>query len=346
VARGQTRTTYAVSTWETEENKCGGRGPRKIPNVGLALRRLWLACDKLGGNCVRKESIVAAWRTVTGCCLVSGLVFAWAPPASAQVPTAPAVPLAITIDGSGEHSGIAATLAGVAAAACQPLQVEPFGWGHGGRIFLDLYDQDNHCARGKELAARVAAYRATCPTGKLYLVAHSSGSAVVLAAAEHLLPGSVDSIILLAPAVWSGRDLRPALRCAANVDVFYTSCDVINQILGILGTADGGRFFAAGTTGFRPVGEPACADATPLGCLRHHPHAYYGHYGCTRAAFLRCHVLPLLPGSPAAPPPPVAATAPSAITPAAYSSSYRAPSTAAPLALTGPVLPWDKLRIP
>ena len=69
----------------------------------------------------------------------------------------------------------------------------------------------------------MTAYRQAYPGRKVYLVGHSAGCAVVLAAAERLPTDSVDRLILLAPSVCVTYDLRPALRTVrCGIDVFYS----------------------------------------------------------------------------------------------------------------------------
>jgi pimeloyl-ACP methyl ester carboxylesterase len=208
-------------------------------------------------------------------------------------------------NGSGDFRIVTANLSRVVAETATPLRVETLVWSHGyGRYVTDHVDHANHLAQGRLLAARVAAYRRACPEGRVYLIGHSAGCAVVLAAAEVLPPDGVDRIVLLAPSVCVSYDLRPALRTArGGIDVFHSSDDtvVLGLGVGIVGTAEGGCRTAAGQYGFTPV--LACpADGALYGKLRQHPwdpavawtgHAG-GHYGTNQAAFLRAYVLPLL----------------------------------------------------
>src|SRR5262249_22767887 len=138
-----------------------------------------------------------------------------------------------------------------------PLCVEMVPWSHGyGRGLADQMDYDHARTEGACLAGQILARRQNCPGGPIYLVAHSAGSAVVLAAAEALPPNSVDGIVLLAPSVSADYDVRPALRCARHgVDVFCSERDVLFLGLGVslVGTADRHWSAAAGRVGFRPV---------------------------------------------------------------------------------------------
>jgi pimeloyl-ACP methyl ester carboxylesterase len=136
------------------------------------------------------------------------------------------------------------------------------------------------------------------------LLGYSTGSAVVLAAAELLPRGSIDHIILLAPSVCASHDLRPALGTARDgIDVFYSNDDriILGAGMKILGTAEGGCRQAAGQSGFKPV--IVCpGDAALYSKLRQHewdPVVAWtgndgGHYGSNQPDFLRVYVLPLL----------------------------------------------------
>src|SRR5947207_6777804 len=137
-----------------------------------------------------------------------------------------------------------------------PLQVETVAWSHGYlRVIADQVDYARLRQGGHSLACAVCARRQNCPTGGIYLVGHSAGSGVVLAAVEELPPNSVDGIVLLAPSVSADYDLRPALRVSRQgIDVFYSSRDVfqLGMAVSILGTADRRWTAAAGRVGFRP----------------------------------------------------------------------------------------------
>lgn len=203
------------------------------------------------------------------------------------------------IDGSGLLRGISDDLRTAIADAGLGLPVETFAWSHGaGRVLADLHAHDHQKAKGDELARLVLAHRKGFPTGRIYLVCHSSGAAIVLAAAKALPVGCVDRIVLLAPALSPGCDLRPALRCARQgVDSFHSANDMVGRVLALVGNADGQFLISAGCAGFRTPG----ADAL-YGHLRQRPwdpqmtrSGYFGgHFGCTRAGFLRTYVVPLL----------------------------------------------------
>jgi hypothetical protein len=198
------------------------------------------------------------------------------------------------LDGSGRLHLMAEDLA-KAAEACLPLDVREVNWSHGFcRIFSDLKRQTNHDARGEELASAILTCRACCPEAKVFVVTHSAGAAVVIAAAKHLPPGAIDRIIMLAPAVSPCADIQSALRASCNgVDVFYSHKDMISRALALTGTADGKHVFSAGAHGFADPCDAGLRQhgyTSEMGRSGHHG----GHYGWTKAGFLRDYVIPLL----------------------------------------------------
>jgi pimeloyl-ACP methyl ester carboxylesterase len=186
-----------------------------------------------------------------------------------------------------------------------PLIVETFNWSHGyGRVVADETDYCYARRAGQRLAVQVAAYRQHCPTGEIYLVGHSAGTAVILAAAEALAPDSVDRLILLAPSVSAYYDVKPALRaCRGGMEVYFSERDrgYLGVGVGLIGTADRLGGPAAGRVGFRLQVDTE-ADRLLYARLRQHPWdpsvAWTGnsggHYGSHQVRFLRAYVLPLL----------------------------------------------------
>jgi pimeloyl-ACP methyl ester carboxylesterase len=187
-----------------------------------------------------------------------------------------------------------------------PLHVEDFVWSHGyGRYVLDHVDHANHREQGHRLACLVAEHRRGCPSGAVYLVGHSAGSAVILAAMEELPRGVVERVVLLGPSVACDYDLRPALaRSRLGIDVFTSRRDVVQLGVGvgIAGTADRKWAPAAGRLGFCPI-VTCPQDGALYAKLREHPWdecvacgtGYEGlHFGTARPEFMRAVVLPLL----------------------------------------------------
>jgi pimeloyl-ACP methyl ester carboxylesterase len=209
------------------------------------------------------------------------------------------------VDGAGGFQATSRSLHRAILDAGLPLYVESVAWSHGfGRFLADQVDEEHAREEGRCLAERIQGWHQKAPGKPVYLVAHSAGSAVALAAAESLPPGSVERIVLLAPAVSRSYDLRSALRCAKQgVDVFHSERDWGYLGLGtaVVGTADRRWEPAAGRVGFRPeVTTPE--DAALYEKLRQHPWDscvewtgnHGGHYGPYQARFLRAYVLPLL----------------------------------------------------
>jgi pimeloyl-ACP methyl ester carboxylesterase len=223
------------------------------------------------------------------------------PPVS---PTVPPQAVVFVANGSGDFRTVTANLSKVVAEQRLPLQIETATWSHGyGRYVTDHVDHANQLAEGSHLACQVATYRQAYPGRKVYLIGHSAGCAVVLAALEHLTSDSIDRVILLAPSVCVSYDLRPALRAARGIDVYYSEEDrwILGVGMWLVRTADRNCRTAAGQHGFRPVVE--CPGDTELYAkLRQHPwdpavqwtgHEG-GHYGNNQSGFLRAYVIPLL----------------------------------------------------
>jgi pimeloyl-ACP methyl ester carboxylesterase len=213
-----------------------------------------------------------------------------------------------SIDGSAHLRTMTDDLRRAVAKANLPLQVEPVDWSHGsGRIFADLHGQAHHRAQGSDLGARIKARRQANPTERIYVVSHSAGAAVALAAADGLPSDALERVILLAPAVSATYDLRPALRSArAGIDVFFSRKDLISLSLNVIGTTDG-RHASAGINGFDVIPEEA--DRPLYAKLRQfswnssmsRSGNYGGHFGFTRLGFFEASIVPLLSQGPSAP---------------------------------------------
>jgi len=222
------------------------------------------------------------------------------------VPIIPGQPVVFSVDGAGKYNGTTSALDQVVKEERLPLTVVPVEWSHGrGRIISDQTDCPHAREQGQRLAEQIMVVRESCPSSKVYIVAHSAGSLVALSAAEQLPPNSVEHIVLLAPAVSADYDVRPALRSSREgMDVFTSERDVLFLRWGValIGTTDRQRTtHAAGRVGFQPSVQ-APEDAALYSKLRQHSwHECVewtghngGHYGPNHPRFLRAYVLPAL----------------------------------------------------
>jgi pimeloyl-ACP methyl ester carboxylesterase len=215
----------------------------------------------------------------------------------------------LVANSSGDFRTTSAALCAAVEETGAPLAVDTFVWTFGfGRYVLDHIGYANQREQGLRLAARVLEYRRACPGLAVHLMGHSSGCAVVLAAAEALPAGTVDRIVLLAPSVSCEYDLRPALCCAREgIDSFYSSRDVftLGLAMALVGTADRRWQAAAGRVGFCPV-VTSPQDCALYARLRQHAWSpsveWTGHrglhFGVNHVDFTRYYILPLLVNSP------------------------------------------------
>ena len=222
---------------------------------------------------------------------------------------APNADIVFVADGSGDYRTTSKALCEATRACGAPLRVETFVWSHGyGRMLVDHVDHCNHLEEGRRLATFIAAAKQSCPERGVYLVGHSSGAAVILAAAEASPSGCIERVVLLAPAVACDYDLRPALRSVRqSLDVFVSRRDIgaLAFGTGIAGTADRRSSAASGRIGFTPI-LTCPGDELLYAKLRTHPWdrcvVWSGnrgsHYGTLEQGFMRAYVLPLLSRSP------------------------------------------------
>lgn len=217
----------------------------------------------------------------------------------------PARGVVYVVDGAGAHDSAPRKLETSVLAMGLPLDVRPFPWSHGlGLGLADVLDVAHTRREGGRLAAEVVRCQRERPDLPVSLVGYSAGCAVVLAAAECLPADSLGRIVLLAPAVSSSYDLRPALASArGGLDAFISERDRLWLGFGtaIAGTSDGRHEPAAGRVGFQPPtvcpGEAWLADR-----LKQHPWSPYvawtghtgGHSGSLQPCYLQSFVLPLL----------------------------------------------------
>jgi len=213
--------------------------------------------------------------------------------------------LILVADGAGDFRATSQALRQAIAAEKLPLTLEPFVWSHGYcRVLSDQLDEGHARREGQRLAETVLAVRRACPERPIYLVAHSAGSAVVLAAASALPADTIERIILFAPSVPEDYDLRPALRSIRyEVDVFSSRSDqwYLQASLFVSSIVHCRRYTAAGSDGFHPILDMP-EDRLLYKKLRDFPwdpgliwtgHDG-GHFGYYQQGYLREFVLPLL----------------------------------------------------
>jgi hypothetical protein len=182
-------------------------------------------------------------------------------------------------------------------------RVETLDWGHGlWRWYADLTRVDRHAEQAARLAERVASWNRTSGGRPAALVGKSGGAGIVVKALEQCVPGSVENVVLLAPALSPGYDLAPALRAVrGEMVVFWSPLDLIILGLGtsIFGTIDRKRTPSAGLLGFRVPREGTNGSYARLRQIRWRPSmiglGYLGgHIGPDLPGFLRVHVLPIV----------------------------------------------------
>jgi hypothetical protein len=210
-------------------------------------------------------------------------------------------------DGAGDFRAASQSVDRVVHAEGLPLCVEPIVWSHGyGRIFADQIARSYAQDQGHDLAGELLRRKQAQPNCRIYLLAHSAGSRVVLTAAGDMPAGSIERVVLLGPSVQADYDLRCALRSVRrSIDVYYSpDHDYYLRGAAVLATLFHGEFSRrAGQVGFRPVIESE-ADAQLYEKLRLIPWdpAFEeagnrgGHYGGYQPEFLKQYVLPLMSG--------------------------------------------------
>jgi alpha-beta hydrolase superfamily lysophospholipase len=230
---------------------------------------------------------------LAGCAGPPTLVESRAPPPSCTG-------VVFVIDGAGGYQNLPHYIADAVHDAGLQLEVRSFDWTHERGLGLsDEIDVAHSRNQGRRLAQEVVLYQGACLGAPVYVLAYSAGCAVALAAAESVPLDGLERVILLAPSVSVGYDLRPALAGARQgIDVFISARDRFWLGVGtaVVGTSDGRRQPAAGRVGFQAPADPI------VGRLHQHPWdpsvAWTGnaggHAGTLQSAYLKAYVLPLL----------------------------------------------------
>ena len=225
-----------------------------------------------------------------------------------QEPDQPDVRLLVwVLDGAGDLRGCSNALTS-AIGADGPVEMVVFPWSHGyRRLYRDQTDMAHARLQGARLARAILDRKAQEPGRRVVVVAHSAGCAVALAATDLLPIDAVDRVLLLAPSVSTGYDIRPTLWSAKEgVDVFCSRKDwvALGFVVRVIGTTD--NFWsgaAAGRWGFQPKGPYALRDVE-VARLRQHfwsPEIAWtghtgGHHGVNTQGFIQTYLIPLMTG--------------------------------------------------
>ena len=205
-------------------------------------------------------------------------------------------------DAHGDQGAIVDGLNQLIQVSCMPLTVRQVYWSQFS-LSADFQNQYNFVVKGHQLAGRVLEAQKNHPHAKIYLVGFGAGTTVVLRAAECLPPDSVTRIILLAPTVQCGYDLRRALIASCEgIDNFYSRQDcALETAINMFGTTDIGKrsqTSAAGLYGFVP--RIYCpADAALYAKLRQHNQKdfgsckLFGQDSYRSRSFLQTEIIPL-----------------------------------------------------
>ncbi len=219
--------------------------------------------------------------------------------------------LVLVADGIGGLDLCAGSLGRLVPRCGLPLEVRTVRWGHGvGRWLADLTRSANVAHHANRMAEQVRVFLARHPEDPVFLVGKSGGAGVVLQALEGLPEGSVERVVLLAPAVSPGYDLTGALRgVRREMIVFISPLDF--ALLGAgtwaFGTIDRVRGVGAGLVGFQRPGSEAQADRISLYAkvhqIRWRPSmakvGYLGgHLAVDMPPFLKRYVVPMLQAGP------------------------------------------------
>jgi pimeloyl-ACP methyl ester carboxylesterase len=206
-------------------------------------------------------------------------------------------------DGAGNYQMASVHLRSTVVEDDVPMHVLTFDWSHGyGRVIFDQIGHAWGLEQGHRLAQTVLDYHDEHPDLRIYLLGHSAGALVVLAAIEELPPGLIEGIVLLSPSVSRIYDLRPALaRVAGTIDVFYSPRDYVylGVLMHVIGTSDRTHRAAAGRVGFSTFID-CPEDAFLYSKLRQYRwqpedralNHNGGHYGGYQPDFLRERVMP------------------------------------------------------
>ncbi len=224
----------------------------------------------------------------------------WASPKSPANADKP--PLVWVLNGAGDLKGLSNALIVANEEAGEPVELMLFSWSHGYRKLLkDQIDTAHARQQGERLARAILDQKALEPGRRVIIVSHSAGCAVALAAGDALPMDAVDRILLLAPSVSTGYDVRPSIWAAREgLDVYCSKKDwvALGFVTRVVGTTDNpSSGAAAGRFGFRPQGTTAL---TSIEATRFRQHfwspevAWTGHTGGHHSMFATGYILNFL----------------------------------------------------
>jgi pimeloyl-ACP methyl ester carboxylesterase len=208
-------------------------------------------------------------------------------------------------DGAGDFRACSQKVRQAAEVERFPLQVVTVPWSHGyGRILADQTNYSFGRAQGEQLAQVISRFEHEHPGVPVYLMGHSAGTAVIMAALENLPPDAVNRAFLLAPSLSATYDVRPALRAVREgLHVYYSHKDTLylGVWTGILGNSDRRWGASSGRIGFQPP-PSSLNDSYLYGKLIQrawHPSDQAlgndgKHYGDYQPEFVRAHILPFI----------------------------------------------------
>ncbi len=228
------------------------------------------------------------------------------PPKDKKVPPPPkftGAGVVFVANGSGDTEHLSEGLREALLDTRTPYATDTIRWSLGLGAARDHRNVERHAEAAGCMVNKVLAFRKANPDRKVVLIGHSSGTHVVLLAAEMLAEKSIDRIILLGSSVACTYDLRGALRAAkSGIDAFWSPEDgMLDYVADLVGTADRKMGVqAAGRVGFASL-PPKTPDAKLYGNLRQYKWDYDQarytpggkHYGWVHPRFLCRHILPL-----------------------------------------------------
>ncbi|HZZ78149.1 MAG TPA: alpha/beta hydrolase [Gemmataceae bacterium] len=209
--------------------------------------------------------------------------------------------LVFLVNGAGGGTTITDNIPELASEMHLPLRFHTIWWCRGDHAIADYKDHVAQYLAAQRLAEATLQVRRACPNAEIYFVGNSTGTGIVLRAAEMLPAQSVERIILIAAPISATYDLRPSLRTSrAGIDNFWSpDDDLLDRVTPDWGNLDGVKGPAAGRIGFW---YPRWTDAEGFDAYKNirqyrwRPgmEGHGGHFTwTTRRDNMRCYIMPL-----------------------------------------------------